>query len=360
MTDKLRLLLLSPHLGTGGAEQTIALLARGLSHEKYELHLGLVTQKELAPEATPSWVTVHLLGSKGVRTGAFRLLRLVRQLKPDLILSGVAQLNFLVLLLRPFFSRKTRVLVRQNAPVSSILAFGGVPWYTHLLYRSLYPRADQVICQSHAMANDLCREVGIQKERVAVLPNPVDIDSARTANKPAGRRPGQHLDRLPSQWMDAGPHLLAVGHLAPEKGFDLLLEAFAVVRGRFPQAELIISGSGPEESALKAQCGSLGIESAVRFPGRTERPNTLYPQASLFVLASRREGMPSALLEALAGNLPIVATPASGDVIDLLLGRPGTWLAREVTSAALGAALLRALEELSPGQRFRRSLRSVS
>jgi glycosyltransferase involved in cell wall biosynthesis len=358
--DKLRLLLLSPHLGTGGAEQVTALLARGLSHEKYELHLGLVTQKEPASEATPPWVAVHPLGSSRLRTGALRLLRLVRQLKPDLILSGTAQLNFLVLLLRPFYPRKTRVLVRQNTTVSSTLAFGGVPWYTRLLYRILYPRADRIICQSHAMADDLCREVGIRKARIAVLPNPTDIEGARAANGLAGRRPVQQADHLPGQWAGAGPHLLAVGPLAPERGFDLLLEALAVVRCRFPHTDLVIAGSGPEEAALKAHCGSLDLESAVDFHGRIESPYALYPQASLFVLSSRSEGMPGALLEALAGNLPIVATPASGGVVDLLRGRPGTWLAREASSAALAAALLRALEALSPGQRFHRSLRSVS
>ena len=132
------------------------------------------------------------------------------------------------------------------------------------------------------------------------------------------------------------------------------------MRARFPQADLVIAGAGAEESALKAQCRSLGVEAAVRFAGQAEQPNALYPQASLFVLSCRRDEMPSPLLEALAGSLPIVATPASSRVIDLLRGRPGVWLAREVSSRALADALLKALEQLSPGQRFYRSLRSVS
>jgi glycosyltransferase involved in cell wall biosynthesis len=347
-------------MGAGGAEHVTALLARGLSHEKYELHLGLVTQKDSPSEAMPPWVAVHSLGSSRLRMGALRLARLVGLLEPDLILSGVAELNFLVLLLRPFYPRKTRVLVRQNTTVSSALEFGGVPWYTRLLYRRLYPRADLVICQSHAMAGDLCRELGMRKERIAVLPNPINLEDARAANRVAGRKAMQQADRAPGQWAGAGPHLLAVGSLAPERGFDLLLDALAVVRSRFPQADLIVSGSGPEEAALKAQCGSLGLDAAVRFSGQTEHHCALYPQASLFVLSSRREGTPGALLEALAGNLPIVATPASSGVVDLLRGRPGIWLAREASVTALATALLKALETLSPGQRFCRSLRPVS
>ena len=96
-----RILLLIPHLGGGGAEQVTALLARGLSREKYELHLGLITQSCADAAAFPPWVTIHSLGATRVRGGAVRLVRLVRRLRPDVILSGMAHLNFLVLLLRP-------------------------------------------------------------------------------------------------------------------------------------------------------------------------------------------------------------------------------------------------------------------
>src|ERR1700722_16948006 len=151
MTKRPRILLLIPHLGGGGAEQVTALLARGLSRRKYELHLALVTQTDPRTKELPWRVGIHALGASRVRSSAFRLLRLIRQLKPDLVLSGMAHLNFLVLLLRPFFLRATRVLVRQNPTVPAALASGDLPRYTHLIYRFLYPRADRVICQTPAM-----------------------------------------------------------------------------------------------------------------------------------------------------------------------------------------------------------------
>jgi glycosyltransferase involved in cell wall biosynthesis len=344
MAQCLRILLLIPHLGGGGAEQVTALLARGLSREKYELHLGLVTQAECGAESFPPWVTVHALGARRVRAGGFRLLRLVRRLRPDAILSGMAHLNFLVLLLRPFFPRGTKVLVRQNGTVSAALAFGGLPRGTRLLYRLLYRHADRVICQSRAMAEDMARELDMEEERIAVLPNPVDVEGIREGIQAAAG--------APERWTGPGPHLLAVGRLAPEKGFDLLLRALATVRGRFPRADLIIAGAGPEDAALKALRSSLGLETAVHFAGYVERPYEFYPGASLFVLSSRQEGMPNALLEAAAGDLPIVASPASGGVVELLGGRPGVWLAKEISEEALASALLSALEALQPGQRF--------
>jgi glycosyltransferase involved in cell wall biosynthesis len=115
------------------------------------------------------------LGPGRARAATLRLLRLVWRLRPDVILSSAPEISFLALLLRPFFPARTRVLVRQNGTVSAGLAHGGVPRYTRLLYRLLYRRADRVICQSRAMAEDLTRETGVRDEQIVVLPNPVDL-----------------------------------------------------------------------------------------------------------------------------------------------------------------------------------------
>jgi len=335
-----KILLLIPHLGGGGAERVAALLAQNLPAEKYELHLGVITQSA-TNEELPASVHLHTLGARRVRAAAFRLLRLVWQQKPELILSGMAHLNFLVLLLRPFFPPGTRVLVRQNGTISATLASGGVPGYTRLLYRLLYRRADGVICQTQAMADDLALELGVPGDRLAVLPNPVDVEEIRTS-----------ISTIPRPQTSPGPHLLAVGRLSPEKGFDLLLKAMVSVRTKFPDTSLLIAGAGPEEAALKAECHALGLDATVHFAGYIDRPWTLFPAATLFVLPSRHEGLPNALLEAAAGGLPIVDLPASGGVVELLRDQPGVWLASEITANALSASLLTALRALRPGERF--------
>lgn len=341
MEQRIRVLLLIPHLGGGGAEQVTALLARGLSAEKYDLHLGLVT-RNAASCVLPRSVTVHALGARRVRSAALRLLLLVRRLRPQVMLCGMAHLNFLVLLLRPLFPRPVRVLVRQNATVSSALAADRTPRFTRLLYCRLYRRADCVICQSRAMAGDLTAAIGLAPERLAVLPNPLDLERIRAARQ------------APSLWSGTGPRLLAVGRLAPEKGFDLLLEAFAAVRLRLPDARLVIAGEGSERAALDALARRLRLDAAVRFAGRVDDPCLFFPGATLFVLPSRREGMPNALLEAAAGGLPLVALPASGSVVDFLAECPGAWVASQISAPALAEALLRALREFKAGQRFER------
>jgi glycosyltransferase involved in cell wall biosynthesis len=255
----------------------------------------------------------------------------------------MAHLNFLVLLLRPFFPRGTRVLVRQNGTISATLTSGEAPSYTRLLYRLLYRHADGVICQTQSMAEDQTQELGVPKNRLAVLPNPVDVVEIRASIG---------LNSAPYTTSGPGPHLLAVGRLAREKGFDLLLRALVSVRREFPQASLLIAGAGPEEAALKAECHALRLDEAVRFAGAIDHPWTLFPAATLFVLSSRHEGMPNALLEAAAAGLPIVALPASGGLVDLLRDQPGVWLAPEISAEALAASLLTALHALHPDERY--------
>jgi len=385
LDERPRVLLLVPHLGGGGAEQVFALLARGLSRAKYEVHLGSITDTVVLLGAFPPEVTIHALGSTRIRNAGFRVLALIRRLRPKVILSGMYHLNFLVLLLRPLLPRSTRVLVRQNGFVSAVLTSGELPGYTRLFYRMLYRHADRVICQSATMADDMVPELGIRRHRLVVLANPIDVDAIRSAvhNSPStgcinaawpaqgipqGLKPQNLLcfcgtaKAVPFQnpiyatssslWTGSGPHLLAVGRLVHEKGFDLLLRALSTLREQVPDADLTILGSGSREGALKELCDDLGIQSAVRFAGHIAQPWIYFSGASMFVLSSRHEGMPNALLEAAAAGLPLVALPAAGGVAELLRGQPGAWVATDVSAEALAARLLEALQALQPGQRF--------
>ena len=251
-------------------------------------------------------------------------------------------LNFLVLILRPLLRCPVRILIRQNGTASAALA--GLPRYNRLLYRLLYRRADCVLCQTAAMARDLRDSFSVPESRLSVLPNPVDTEALCVAN-PAP----------PEAWPDCGPHLLAVGRLSQEKGFDLLLKSLAIVRKQFPSADLLIAGSGSEEPALKALRQTLSLDSAVSFVGHVTIPASYFPGATLFVLSSRHEGLPNALLEAAAAGLPIVSTVASAGLVELIRQQPGVWIATAPTAEALAGTLIAALTALEPGQRFNHS-----
>lgn len=340
--QRARLLLVTSRLCGGGSQHLIGLLAKELSRQRYDIHLVAVTATEAEHCSLPPWIEVHTLGADRVRAGALPLLRLVWKLRPDVILSGAAEVNFLALLMSFFFPRKTRILVRQNGTVSWALSHGGVPRYTRWLYRTLYPHADRVICQSRAMAEDLAGELNLAKEKIAVLPNPLDTERIRRGVAAPKSRTGP------------GPHLLAAGRLSHEKGFDLLLQAVALVRERFPGVDLILAGEGQEAERLKLLSKRLYLENATSLVGHVEQVCAFFPGATLFVLPSRFDAMPNSLLEAAASGLPIVAMPASEGIRELLRGQPGAWVAADNSAEALAVAMISALETLRPGDRFLR------
>jgi glycosyltransferase involved in cell wall biosynthesis len=112
-----------------------------------------------------------------------------------------------------------------------------------------------------------------------------------------------------------GRHIVAMGRLEPVKGFDLLLRAFAACRDRHPDWTLTILGDGKERQRLEALAKELGITAHVRLPGTVADPTPVLRRADLFVLSSRFEGFPNALLEAMALGVPVVATDCAGGIV---------------------------------------------
>lgn len=323
-----------PHLGGGGAERVVAQLAQHLDPQRFAIHLCVITADAPGAQPPPPWVQVHRLERKRVRQAWPEIIRLVRAVDPDVILSGMAHLNFLLLLLKPLLPRRMRLLVRQNTTASS----AAQTRLARLPYRHLYPRAHRVLCQSEAMATDLAENFNVPRGKLTVLANPIDVAAIRAAGAASD-------DGWPS---NAWPRMLSIGRLASEKGIDLLLHAISEVRKEYPQIHIQILGAGPEEAALRKLSAKLQLETAVSFAGHRKNLNDYFNAATLFVLPSRYEGMPNALLEAAAADLPIVATPCSAGLSELLRNAPGTWLASAISAKSLAESIHCALSTLEP------------
>lgn len=339
MKPRLKSIFVIPHLGGGGAQRVFSLLATNLADRGHQIHLAVLKQGPTVPGLLPSSVVFHRLGATRVRYAAAGLLRLVWQVKPDAVISGMFHLNLLVLLVRGLFPRSTAVLVRQNGDPSAGSPGFFSSWIP-LIYRLLYKRADAIICQHQDMANEF-QKILHHSDRICVAPNPVDLQSIRKTRS-----------TLRSPWTSTGPNLLAVGRLSQEKGVDLLLGAFRKICAQFPAAVLTILGSGPDEQTLRLKCTELGIAPAVHFMGYVEEPCGWFDNTTLFVCPSRSDAMPNAVLEAAAAGLPIVCTPASKGLVTLLHGRRGVWLSEEISVESLARSLRAALETLPPKQRF--------
>ena len=185
-STRIRVLLLIPHLGTGGAQRVTATLATHLDADKYAVHLALITQASIAGADIPASVRIHCLGARRARYAALRLIALARELRPDLIFIGMAHLAPMALLPRLLLAARTRIVLRQNGALSSLLAALGPGNVSRLILAAAYRRADMIICQTESTAEELKRELRLDKDRVRVLPNPVDIQALReTCSRPS-------------------------------------------------------------------------------------------------------------------------------------------------------------------------------
>jgi glycosyltransferase involved in cell wall biosynthesis len=167
----------------------------------------------------------------------------------------------------------------------------------HLVKR-FYPWSDYIIGNSSGVANDLVQVIGLPSDRIRVLYNPVITPKVREK----ARAPVNH------PWFESGdPILLAVGRFTKQKDFPTLIRSFAKVH-RNRQARLFILGEGPNRPELEALVRQLGLEAEVAMPGFVENPYGYMSKASVFVLSSRWEGLPTVLIEAMYAGAPVVAT----------------------------------------------------
>ena len=321
--------------GVGGAERVITILLRHLDHSRFECHLALVGEGKAFLEDIPPEVTVHHLGVSRMRYCVPAVVRLIRRLKPDTILSTVIYLNAMLMLAKPFLPGRPRILLREASLPSAFLAQGARnPRILKWLYHHLYPKADQIICLCDAAVNDMVQHLGIRRDKLVRIYNPVDVVMVR-----------QQAEVAESPYTGPGPHVMAMGRLQHEKAYDLLLLAFSSVLKAFPQAQLSILGEGPLETQLKKQAVELSIDHAVAFPGFQKNPWPWVKHADLFVLASRFEGLPNALLEVLALGVPVVATDCPGGVREIQKSAREIILVPPEDHEALAAGIVTALSK---------------
>lgn len=294
MMDTVRVTLVVASLGTGGAERTASEVADGLAASAARvtvvtLDSSVADHFRLDPRVhrvgiNIFWPARHLLHAAA--SAMQRILLLRRTLvatRPDVVLSLADVTNVRVLMALTGTGIPVVASERSNPMKHPI----GEKW--EKLRRLLYPRAACIVTQTEAVA--AWARSFVDHGRVAVIPN-----FTRTLARPP-RSPSLRGMRT----------VLSVGRLGREKGHDLLIAAFAHGGLHLGGWQLVIVGDGPERDRLIQQGQSLGLGSSLLLPGRTDAVADQLHDADIFVLPSRYEGFPNALLEAMAAGLPCVA-----------------------------------------------------
>jgi glycosyltransferase involved in cell wall biosynthesis len=229
-------------------------------------------------------------------------------------------------------SRPTSLLGRALAGTSTALP-------------TLYRQAERIIAVSDGVAENMRLLCAGTADRIVTVPNGVALDRI-------GTRADASADHPWLQATNRAPVLLAVGRLVEKKDYPALLRALHLVRRTCP-ARLIILGDGPERGRLEALTRELGISESVSMPGFCTNPFAYFARASLTVLSSISEGMPSALIEALACGCPVVSTDCPSGPSEILDGGRYGALVPVGNPEVLAEAVLETLRRPRDGERLR-------
>lgn len=283
-------------LGSGGAQRVVSTLANNWVGNGY--HVCVVTFEGPHHDffTLDPAIRRFALGGIGVApTAVGRVLanlRRIRSLRRALqradtrvVVSFILPTNILVILAG--LGLESRIVVSErNDPARQNLG-----WHWNVLRRILYRLADVVTANTHAALEVMKPYVPASK--LKLLPNPLTQSSCTDTQSALT------------------PTIIAVGRLHQQKAYDVLVEAFSIICKRVPDSRLKIIGDGPLQQALRIQAEKSKVDERIDWVRQTLDPFAHYRSASVFVLASRYEGLPNSLLEAMSCGLPVVVSNAS-------------------------------------------------
>ena len=288
-------------------------LARAFSERGHRVDLVAGTARGVLRPLIGDPVRLVDLGVSHVRSSLPPLVRYLRSARPTSVLSTHSHMNVAVVAGCRIAGIRTRVVVREASTPSVNLASGGILALHPLawLVRWAYSRADTVVAVSRGVAQDLATSMKVDPGKVVVIGNPFFREEVLEA----ASEPLQHPWFAPS----APPVILGVGRLTPAKDFATLIRAFSFVAEERP-ARLVILGEGDQRRQLEDMVADLGLGDHVLLPGYVANPYPYMARAGVFVLSSAWEGLPGALIEAMACGCPVVSTDCPSGPSEILDG----------------------------------------
>lgn len=324
-----KILFYIDHRNRGGAQRVMVELANYFSaHYKYKIIFATqISSTEQAYKLNPDIKEV-VLENKNVKNFVRKQMYRIRALsdlcgreKPDIVISFLIITNIIALIA----GKRNRIPVLISVRNDPAHDHSGI---LHYLMRYFYPGAAGWVFQTEG-AKEYFKS-WIKGESDTIL-NPVSMEVLKEIEH--GRITGENQNNI-----------VAVGRLDKQKRHDLLINAYYKAYGRNSDTKLVIYGEGEERANLEQRIRELGIEEKVVLAGITEHVVEKIRSAKMFVLSSDYEGMPNALLEAMAAGLPVISTdcPCGGPAMLIEDGKNGFLI-----PTGDGAMLCKKMTELS-------------
>jgi glycosyltransferase involved in cell wall biosynthesis len=348
----LKIALVISSLGPGGAERVMSILANAWTARGTTVTLITLGDAERDFYEIDPRVRRVALGTAarssnalaGTVSNVCRILALrgaLRSERPDVVVSFITTTNVLSVLACRALRIPCVVSERTSPPnpkARGLWALG---------FRYAYPLAHGIVAQTNRAADWLRHR--FPSVPVHVIANPIVLDDTSG---------GEVAENARAHSAVGEPFVVAMGRLSVEKGFDLLLEAFASAAAPRPDWSLAVVGEGPERPNLEEQVKRLGLSRQVHLLGLMRNPHALLRRAALFVLPSRYEGMPTALLEAMACGLPCVSFDCPSGPRELIKNGVNGLLVPPEDVPGLAQALGRVMDD--DGLRRRLGVQAVS
>ncbi len=324
-------------LRIGGAERFVQQLATYLAHHGRCVGVVVFDYANAAlpmPSNIKIWNLARRHSWDVVRV-VWRLRKIISEQQPTAILSVMFPVTLLTRIAVAFLPLKTRLIARECRHYSCTIRGMNFP-LQRLLFRLGFSRYQTVVCQAHAMREDLARNFHVPASKLAVIPNPVDIERCRAL----GREPVSHpfFDRHDQ------PVIVMCAKLCEQKDYPTLLHAMARVCQQQP-CRLIALGEGPMKAALLALRDELGLTAAVDFAGVVANPYAYMARADVFVLSSHFEGFPNVVLEAMACGAPVICTDCPSGPNEIITPRETGLLVPPRDPAAMADAMQQLLSD---------------
>ncbi|MDX2064825.1 MAG: glycosyltransferase [Fimbriimonadaceae bacterium] len=311
-------LLFLPNLNVGGAERSIAELARQLHAAGHPVILALGDASgEFLNQLEPRPPVVDFGTSNTFR--AIPALRdLIRRENPVSVLGALDHACVALLIATRLSGRRPKTVVSIRSTPSTQLA-GPLPWKDRVilaLSRQMFRRADALHGVSQGVTQDAVAFYRVPAAKAITIPNPVITDAVLAATA----RPPHH------PWLIERPAttLVAAGRLTDLKDYPTLFRAIARVHASRPGVRLVIFGEGELRASLTDLRTELGLRDVIDLPGFSANVLGEMAAARLFVLSSKTEGLPGVLIQALAAGTPVVSTDCPSGPREILAdGRYG-------------------------------------